>query len=135
MANNGNLTTPQRRSIAALLTERNVQAAARVAHVGERTLYRWVTESAPFQAELKAAEARAIDAAIRRLAELTGAAVDTLREVMVDTEVSAGARVQAANVALSRLLELKELADLEGRLTAVEAVLKAGVAHESKNAN
>lgn len=125
MANNGNLTTPQRRAIAALLTERNVQAAARVAHVGERTLYRWVTEYAPFQAELKAAEGRAIDAAIRRLAELTGEAVDTLREVMGNTEASPGARVQAANVALSRLLELKELADLEGRITAIEKSLGA----------
>jgi len=123
MATNGNLTPAQRRAIAALLTERDVKAAAKAAKIAERTLYRWVTESATFQTELQAAERAAIDAAIRRLADLTGQAVDTLQEVMSNKEATPGARVQAANIALSRLLDLKELAELERRLTAIEQTL------------
>ena len=39
---------------------------------------------------------------------------------MLDTEVASGARVRAADIVLSRLLNLKELADLETRVAALE---------------
>ncbi len=122
MADRGRLTPTQRRAIAALLTERDTRAAASAARVSERALYRWLALP-DFQAELQEAEKQAIDAAIRRLAELTAQAVDTLREVMLDKEASAGTRVQAANIALARLLDLRELAELETRLQRIEKEL------------
>ena len=85
MADTGTLTPSQKRAIAALLTERDTRAAAVKAGVKERSLYRWLTLP-DFKAELQEAEKRSIDAAIRRLAELTAQAVDTLREVMTDKE-------------------------------------------------
>jgi hypothetical protein len=126
MADSGNLTPRQRRAIAALLAEKNILEAAKKAGVGERTLHRWLDGDSGFQAELKAAERSAIDAAIRRLADLTGEAVSTLREVMGDKTASAGSRVQAASVALARFGELKELSELEARITSIEQSLKGG---------
>lgn len=120
MAKNGTLTNRQSKAIAALMSSRNVAAAAKSAGVGLRTLHRWL-DSPAFVAELKAAESSAIDQAVRRLAELSGAAIDTLSSAMVDADATPGARVQAANVALSQLLRLKELADLEARITALES--------------
>ena len=124
MAQSDTLKPAQLRAVAALLVERDVRAAAKAAGVSERALWRWM-DLPDFQRELKQAEARAVDAAVRRLADLTGEAVDTLRAVMADTEAPAGSRVTAANAALSRLMDLKQLNDLEGRLAAVEARLLA----------
>ncbi len=131
MAANGSpagkkLTPRQRRAIAALLSEKDVLAAAKKARVGERTLRRWLDSDEVFQAQLKAAEAAAIDSAIRRLSNLTGQAVSTLRDVMSGKDCSAGARVRAADVALARLLDLRELAQLEARLGAIERALQIG---------
>lgn len=125
MASNGTLTNRQRRAIAALMSSRNVSAAAQAAGVGLRTLHRWLDDPS-FVAELKSAESAAIDQAVRRLAELSGAAIETLAGAMQNTDATTGARVQAANVALSQLLRLRELHDLEQRIAALEEVRKDG---------
>ncbi len=116
------LKPQQRRAIAALLTERDIRAAALKSEVSERVLYRWL-ELPEFKAELRAASKQSIDTAILRLSELSGQAVDTLREVMTDKTASAGNRVQAANIALARLLDLRELQELEERLQKIEKEL------------
>ncbi len=116
------LKPQQRRAIAALLTERDIRAAALKCEVSERVLYRWL-ELPEFKAELRAASKQAIDTAILRLSELSGQAVDTLREVMTDTATPPGTRVQAANIALARLLDLRELQELEERLQKIEKEL------------
>ena len=120
MTSNGTLTNRQRRAIAALMTSRNIAAAAPAAGVGLRTLHRWLDDRL-FVAELKAAESAAIDQAVRRLADLSGTAISALAAAMTDTHATPGARVQAANVALSQLLRLRELHDLEQRIAALEA--------------
>ena len=116
------LKPQQRRAIAAMLTERDIRAAALKAEISERVLYRWL-DLPEFKAELQAASRQAIDTAILRLSELSGQAVETLREVMTDTATSAGTRVQAANIALARLLDLRELQELEERLQRIEKEL------------
>jgi hypothetical protein len=116
------LKPQQRRAIAALLTERDIRAAALKVEISERVLYRWL-ELPEFKAELQAASKQAIDTAILRLSELSGQAVETLREVMTDKAASAGTRVQAANIALARLLDLRELQELEDRLQKIEKEL------------
>ena len=120
MATDGTLTNRQRRAIAALMTARNIAAAAQAAGVGLRTLHRWLDDRL-FVAELKAAESAAIDQAVRRLADLSGTAISALAAAMTDTHATPGTRVQAANVALSQLLRLRELHDLEQRIAALEA--------------
>jgi hypothetical protein len=83
MATNGNpekLTPRQRRAIAALLSSRDVKAAALAAKVGARTLYRWLDDQS-FRNALSAAESEAIDTATRRLIGLEDSAVDAFTDV------------------------------------------------------
>lgn len=123
MAGNGRL--PRRaQAVAALLREKDVSTAAQAAGVGERTLYRWLAD-ADFQRELKAAEGMAISAAVRRLADLTGTAVETLRGVMEAKDAPLSAKVRAADIVLSRLLDLRQMVDFEAQLAAIQDDLKA----------
>ena len=60
---------------------------------------------------------------------LTGrTAVATLAKAMSDPTVPAASRVRAADAALGRLLQLRELATLEARLTALEEAAGLGIA-------
>jgi hypothetical protein len=63
--------------IAALLTEPNHADAARKAGVAEATLYRWLN-MAEFQAAYRAARRQVVEAAVGRLQQAAGQAVDTL---------------------------------------------------------
>jgi hypothetical protein len=87
--------------------------------VSETQLRRWLTQPA-FRDELQAASKEAIDAAILRLAGLTGQAVDTLKEIMLDTQASPGTRLQAVNIHLGRLMDLREFQTFDERLKALE---------------
>ena len=113
------LTPKRQKAIAALMTCRTVRDAAKTAEISERELYRWLRD-ATFQAALKRAGQEAIDAAIRRLDTLTGTAIDTLEKTMKSKKATASVHVRAADIVLARLLNLKELSDLEARVTAIE---------------
>lgn len=122
MADSGELTPAQQKAIASLLTERDARAASKACGVSYRTICRWL-ENADFKAELRTASKQAVDTAILRLSDLTGEAVGVLREIMTDKDASAGTRVQAANIALARFLDLRELQELEERLQRIEKEL------------
>jgi hypothetical protein len=126
MATNGNesdeLTPRQRRTIAALLSSRSVPDAAQAAHVGARTLYRWLTEP-KFRAALVDAEGGAIDQATRRLIGMQDGAIDLLADVMQDMKVNTAVRLRAAQNVLDYLLKLRELRNVEGRLAALEEMV------------
>lgn len=114
------LTTRQRRAIAALLTERNVSAAAQAANVGVRTLYTWLAEPA-FRLAVREAESTAIDAAARRLVGLADGALSVLAAMLTDNDTAPALKLRAAQTILDHLLELRELATLESRVAALEA--------------
>ena len=119
------LNHKQQKAIAALLSSRNVEEAAKAAGVGERTLWRWMSEP-EFAMELTHAEARAIDAATRRLVQLQEGAVDTLQAVLDDRKLAPSIRLRAAAAVLDYLLKLRELRNVEARLGALEAALSHG---------
>jgi hypothetical protein len=123
MANNDTLTPAQLRAVAALLTERDMRSAAKVARVSERRLWAWL-KMPDFKAELNRATGAAVDGAVRQLSNLASKAVATLEKVMDDSDSSAGNKVQAANIVLARLLDLRQAAELEERLVAIEARLQ-----------
>jgi hypothetical protein len=62
----------------------------------------------------------ALDDLSRLLVRLGRTAVATLAKAMSDPTVPAASRVRAADAALGRLLQLRELATLEARITALE---------------
>ena len=119
------LNTNQRRAIAALLTSKSVKAAAELADVGERTLYRWL--SLPeFRAELSQHEGATIDQAARRLVELGEKAIDELESILDNTQATDGLKLRAAQTVLDYLLKLRELRNIEQRLTDLEKAVLHG---------
>ena len=73
-------------AILALLSEPTIGEAATRCGIGERTLQRWLTEDAAFQAEYEAARRATFKAAISRIPALTVRAVDTLAALLADKE-------------------------------------------------
>jgi len=123
MADSGNfeeLTSRQRRALGALLTERDVKAAAKRAKVGYRTLCRWLTEE-PFRRALVEAEGQVIDQATRRLVGLADRAIETLRELLDSPTAKDSIRLRAAQSVLDNLLRLRELVALDARVSELEA--------------
>jgi len=86
-------------------------------------LHRWLKE-APFQAAVHEAEAAALDDLSRVLVGLGRTAVATLGAAMSESGTPAATRVRAADVTLSRLLQLRELAQLEARVQALETAVE-----------
>jgi hypothetical protein len=112
------ITPKQTKAITALLTCRTVTEAATVANISTRQLYRWL-ELPAFVAALKAAESQVIDEATRRLLAGMGDALDTLHDLMT-TGTSESVRRAAADNWLAQVLRVRELADIEKRLVALE---------------
>ncbi len=119
------LNHKQQKAIAALLSSRDVQEAAKAAGIGERTLWRWMGEP-EFAQALTHAEAGAIDTATRRLVQMQNGAIDTLQAVLDDPKVAPSIRLRAATAVLDYLLKLRELRNIEARLMALEAAYSHG---------
>jgi hypothetical protein len=113
------LSPKQRKAVEALLTTGEVKAAATEAGVHRDTLHRWLKQPAFLEA-VRAAEAEALDELSRLLVRLGRTAVATIAKAMSDPVTPVATRVRAADVALGRLLQLRELAQLEARVQALE---------------
>ncbi len=124
MNENERLTPKKRAFVRALLTERDTRAAAQRAGIAESTAYRWVKDGA-IQAAILDAEGDALNAVTRGLLRLSREAVNTLDGAMSDEDTPTGARIRAADIVLSRLLQLRELVTLEERVSALEALSNA----------
>lgn len=114
------LSPKQRKAVSALLATGEVKAASVEAGISRDTLHRWLHDPA-FLAAVREAEAEALDELSRLLVRLGRTAVATIARAMSDPVTPAATRVRAADVALSRLLQLRELAQLEARVQALEA--------------
>ena len=106
-------------AIAALLSQRNVEEAARVAGIGTRTLLRWM-KLPEFEAAYREARRSAFGQSTARLQQASGAAVSTLLKIMVDPTAPASTRLRAADSVLDHGAKSIELEDIEARLSALE---------------
>jgi transposase len=113
------LSPRQIQGIAALMQSRSIEQAAKAVGVSKRCMLRWLTVPM-FQAALHQAGQDLIAQAVRRLSDLSGKAIDTLAAEMQNADAAPGTRVRAADVVLSRLMNLKELSDLEARVAKLE---------------
>jgi phage terminase small subunit len=118
-----NLTAKQRKCIEALLTKWDTTQAAAAAGVSRDTLYRWLKGPA-FREELQNATRASLEALSRGLVTLGGQALDVLAATLDDPKANQAAKVRAADIILSKILSLRELIDLESRLSALEEVIK-----------
>ncbi len=115
----GALTGKRRKAVEALLSTGEVSAAARESGIHRDTLHRWLKEPAFLQA-VREAEAAALDELSRLLVRLGRTAAATLAKAMSDPATPWATRVRAADASLGRLLQLRELATLEARVTELE---------------
>lgn len=117
------LTSKHESAVAALLSERTIEAAAHRVGISESTLIRWLkTES--FSEAYRAARREVVTQAIAQIQRATGQAVETLLEVAGDTTAPASSRVSAARAILDTSLRAVEIEDLGARVEALEAALK-----------
>jgi phage terminase small subunit len=115
-----NLTPRQRRTIESLLTCADVTEAARQAKVSRDTVYRWLKQDA-FRSALDQAVQESMAALSRNLVALGDKARKALADALDgDSPTQAGTRVRAADIVLSRLLQLRELVSLEERVSRLE---------------
>ncbi|HEY4365122.1 MAG TPA: hypothetical protein VGN17_29435 [Bryobacteraceae bacterium] len=118
------LSRKQEDAIVALLSQRNVEEAARTVGVPIRTMYRWQKES-DFDIAYREARRAAFSQSVARLQQMSAAAVSTLGKVMVDQNAPAASRVRAASSVLDLAARAIEIEDLEARLSALEDSVEA----------
>src|SRR5512141_476538 len=105
-------TRKKEEAIAALLTQRNVEEAARTAGIGTQTLLRWL-KIPEFQAAYRDARRAAFSQSIARLQQASSAAATTLLKIMLDVNAPASTRVRAADSVLDHAKHAIELEDVE----------------------
>jgi transposase-like protein len=106
-------------AIEALLTQRNVEEAARSIDIGAQTLRRWM-KIPEFEAAYLEARRAAVSQSNARLQQASSAAVSTLLKIMVDGSTPASTRVRAADSVLDHAKQAIEIDDIQVRLTALE---------------
>ncbi len=106
-------------AISALLSQRNIDEAARQAGVASKTLIRWL-QLPEFQTAYRTARRDAFSQSVARLQQASSAAVSTLLKVMVDPNSPAASRVRAADCVLGHAAKAIELEDIEVRVTELE---------------
>lgn len=104
--------------VAAMLEEPTIEAAAKRAGIGRRTGQKWLQD--PDVRKLYDETRRQLlDHTLVGLQRISGRAVSALDEGLGSGNRTAD-RIRAANVALTHLLRLRELVDLEERLAVLE---------------
>ena len=111
-------------AIAALLSQRNIDEAARTAGIGARTLLRWMKDP-EFDAAYRKARRLAFGQSVARLQQASGAAVSTLLKIMVDPVAPHSTRVRAADSVLDHAAKSIEIEDIEARVTDLERAADA----------
>ncbi len=112
-------------AIAALLTRPNIEDAARVVGVGEKTLRRWLQEP-QFKARYLQARRDSVRQATARMQQATGAAGTTILKLMTDANAPPAVRLRAAQCVYEIANKGVELEDIEGRVAALEAATSGG---------
>ena len=106
-------------TIAALLSQRNIEEAARFVNIGTKTLLRWL-QLPEFDKAYREARRAAFSQSIARLQQASSAAVATLLKIMVDPSAPAASRIRAADSVLGHAAKAIEIEDIEARVSELE---------------
>jgi len=106
-------------AIAALLTQRNIEEAAKSIGIGPQTMLRWL-KIPEFQTAYRDARRAAFGQSIARLQQASTAAVSTLLKIMVDPNAPASTRVRAADSVLDHARQAIEIEDIDARVAELE---------------
>ena len=106
-------------AVAAMLTQRNVEEAARTVGVSPATIMRW--QKLPvFQTAYREARQAAFGQAVARLQQGASAAATTLLKTMIDPAAPASVRLRAADCVLGHASKAIEIEDIEVRVSELE---------------
>jgi len=114
-------------TIAALLSQRSIDDAAKVAGIGTRTLLRWL-KLPEFDAAYREARHKAFSQSIARLQQGSTAAATTWLKVMLDPATPPSTRVRAAESILTHSAKAIEIEDIEARVATLEQAASSGKA-------
>jgi len=114
-----NLTPRKRKALEALLTSGDISQAANTAGVSRDSVYRWLRDP-DFQTALSNGTQAALQGLSQSLLTLGAAAAKTLQAALEDTTAPLAVKLRAADIVLTRLLQMRELVDLDKRLTELE---------------
>ena len=109
----------QEQAITALLTQRNVDEAAKAADIAPKTLWRWL-RLPEFQEAYRKARRQAFAQSIARLQQASSAAATTLLKIMLDQNAPPSTRVRAAECVINQGSRAMEIEDLEVRIAVLE---------------
>ena len=112
-------------AIAALLTQRNLDEAAKSVGVSPNTLLNWM-KIPEFDQAYREARRDAFRQSVARLQQASGAAATTLLKIMVDPTAPASTRLRAADIVLAHTSKAIEIEDVEARVAALEAAASEG---------
>ena len=112
-------------AVAALLTQRNQEEAARAVGIGTATLLRW-QKLPEFQTAYREARRAAFGQSIARLQQGTAAAATTLIKLLVDPNTPASVRARVADSIFNHAAKAIEIEDIEARVSALEAATGDG---------
>jgi len=119
MTTRQNLTPKQAKVALVLGATGDVSGAAKTAGVTRTTVYEWLTR-ADFLATVRGHEAATVGAVARRLVGLGDAALDTFAALMEDETGPSSVRLRAAEAVLANLIRIRDHAELEARVVALE---------------
>jgi transposase-like protein len=106
-------------AVAALLTQRNVEEAARSVGISAATLVRWLRVP-EFQTAYREARRFAFGQSIARLQQGTSAAATTLLKLLIEPNTPASVRVRAADSIFNHAAKAIEIEEIEERLSNLE---------------
>jgi transposase-like protein len=106
-------------AVAALLSHKSVEDAARSMGLNPNTLLRWL-QLPEFQDAYRKARREAVHQSVARLQQATGAAGITILKLMTDPNVPSAVRLRAAECVFDHAIKGIELEDIEVRVAALE---------------
>ena len=109
----------QEEAIAALLTQRNVDEAAKSIGIDPKTLLRWM-KVPEFKIAYREARRAAFSQTVARLQQGSSAAATTLLKIMVDQNAPYASRVRAAECVMNQTMKAIEVEDIEVRVSELE---------------
>jgi len=111
-------------AIAALLTQRNIEEAAKAAGIGANTLLRWL-KVPEFQSAYREARREAFGQSIARLQQGTSAAATTLLKLLIEPGTPASVRARVADSIFNHAAKAIEIEDIEARVAELERAAEA----------
>ena len=127
MAGHGSkLSRKKEEAIAALLSQRSIEEAAKVLGISPKTLRRWL-QIPEFQDAYREARCEVVYQTVARMQQNTGAACIVMLKLMADPKESSAIKLKAAAYILNyslKGLEMDVIVDLEARLCELERAAK-----------